>query len=242
MIPKLQVNQVPRWAWISLAGLLLASGIAGLVASAAPKLPFVQSGDLLGMIHELSGTTNQMLDNTKSLHQQVQKVEAKLGQLNQQEAILQKQTETGKNLIIELKTQQQLTAEGVSLMEQILQREQTSVTWTNKVDSQVRQLTQDVAQNAEILQKVAGSLQVSSRESRTLNDQMDRLLAELQRSQDAFRLFGKLKDLLRQPSTVINDVLRGLQQQQPPSVIEHLLRGGQTQQTPSVIDPLRSLL
>lgn len=210
MNPKLQLNQIPRWVWLSVAGLVVTSSISLYAMSANPPSVGSKSGDLLGLIHDLNGTTNEMLTNTQSLHKQVETVQKKLEQLHTQEAILQKQNETGQDLLRELKTQEELTGKGVSLMEQILEREKVSADVTGKVRGQVQQLSQDVVQNANILQQVAGALQTSQQRSFTLNNQMDQLLAELEKSKEAFQWVGKLKNLLQQPTSVIDSLLGGL--------------------------------
>jgi chromosome segregation ATPase len=209
MNPKLPLNHIPRWVWLSAAGLLVTTSVS--LYSISAKTPDVgKSGDLLGLIHELNGTTNEMLANTQALHKQVQTVQKKLEQLNAQEAILQKQNETGQNLQRELKTQEELTAKGVFLMEEILEREKVSVSATGKVRGQVQELTKDVIQNAKTLQQTAGALQVSQQQSVLLNNQMDQLLAELDKSRDSFKWVGKLKNLLQQPTNVIDSLLGGL--------------------------------
>lgn len=209
MVPKLQFYQIPRWVWASAAGLILTSSIA-MFAMSAKADTSVKSNNLLGLIHDLNGTTNNMLANTQALHQQVGQVHQKLQQLDAQEAILQKQTETGKNLMKELKRQEDLTAQGVALMEQILDREKVSVDVTGQVSDHVQKLARDVAKNADTLQQVVGSLQASSQESKLLNSQMDQLQAELEKSKDSFKLFGRLKNLLQRPTQVIDSLLHNL--------------------------------
>jgi hypothetical protein len=201
---KLQLKPLPKGILLAGVGVILIA-ILTLGAWLFEK-PHVQAQtantqpkNLFALIAQLNGTTSQMLANTEGLHQQVQQVQGKLGELSAQELILQKQMQTGKDLAQALSTQEQLTGQGVALMGQILDREKQSVMITDHVSQQADQLAQHVSQNADTLQQLAGPLNTSAAESEVLNGQMDQLLAELSKSQDTFRLFGTLDDLLHNP-------------------------------------------
>lgn len=226
---KLQVKPIPKAligagigviviALLSVGGWLFEkpSQVTHTAVDSSPK-------NLFALIAQLNGTTNQMLANTEELHEQVQQVQGKLGELSAQELILQKQMQTGNELAEALDTQEQLTGTGVALMGQILDREKQSVQITDQVSQQADQLAQHVAQNAATLQQLAGPLNTSASESEELNGQMDQLLAELRKSQDTFKLFGTLDDILHNPldlpgaiSKIENSVL-------PPAVKDGLL-------------------
>lgn len=154
------------------------------------------SRNLFSMLHELTGTTDQILAHTQSLHQEVEKVQTKLGQMHEQEAVLAQQKQTGEQLARELARQEELTAQGVSLMGNILEREKQSAVITKTVAGQVAALTHDVGRNADLLGQMVDPLEQSRQQSERLNGQLDELLREMGRSQQSFQLFGKAKDLL----------------------------------------------
>ncbi|ARU63299.1 hypothetical protein CBW65_21665 [Tumebacillus avium] len=161
---------------------------------AAPSAP-----GLFALLYDLTGTTGSMLEHTEQLHQKVQGVESKLAQLEEQERILARQQETGERLGQELSRQVKLTEQGVTLMAEILEGEQESVQLTSQVTVKVSSLTQDVGQNAALLDRLADPLARAGQESAGLSGQLDLLLAELNRSRETFKYFGKLKDLLDDP-------------------------------------------
>lgn len=195
MVPKVQGNPIPQKVWIGGVGLLLAGAIT--VVSIPPSaLAELKENNLINLVHNLSGTTSEMLANTSLLQHQVSDVEQKLGQLNQQEAVLRQQTQTGKALNEQLVRQEDLTANGVRLMGEILKREQVSVQVTGDVTSMTQKLTGTVSQNAQLLTSLASTLGTAQQQSVALNSKMDQLLAELDKSRQNFRFFGKIKQLV----------------------------------------------
>lgn len=155
--------------------------------------------ELFGLLHELTGTTGEMLGHTKQLSGEVDQVEGKLGQLLVQEQIIAMQQETGHRLAQELRRQEELTANGIALMEQILEQEQISVETTGRVTAKAGSLTGQVEQSASLLAGLNGPLGKSREQSAVLDGQMDHLIRELERSRQSFRFVGRLKDLLKQP-------------------------------------------
>ncbi|HEU4963857.1 MAG TPA: hypothetical protein VFV52_08395 [Bacilli bacterium] len=189
--PKLKSPQM----WWVIVWVLLGSGIFGLSAAAQDWKP----PQLFSLLHELTGTTDEVFQNTKALQEQVTSVETKLGQLEEQEKIVARQQETGERLGQELQRQVDLTATGVSLMGDILEGEKRSVETTGRLTAQVEALTADVGRSAQLLQGLTGPLEESNRQSTRLNGQLDQLIRELETSRETFQVFGKLKDILQDP-------------------------------------------
>jgi hypothetical protein len=180
-------------------GVALVAVVAGLGVWSLPKAGFhiSPSNNLFALIFNLGGTTNDMLQNTKSLHQQVQHVQSQLGQLNTESEILNQQLQTGQDLATQLKTQETLTQQGVSLMQQILGRQKTTEVLTAQVAHQANQLATTVGSSATALASLGGQLQTTLNESNTLNHQMDQLLGELSVSEDEFKFFGQVDKMLK---------------------------------------------
>lgn len=198
MQPELKshpIGKKPLWiTGIVLCVILVAAGAGSLVSRG--QLAGLAKNNLFSLVGSLSGTTNQMLANTKALSNQVEQVQSKLGQLNQQNQILTEQTQTSNDLSAQLQTQISLTNNGISLMHQILQQEQDTKIVTNQLAGNSNQLAGQIRENSPVLQKLVGSLQVSAQESNTLYGQLDQLLAQLSDSEQEFRLFGQLNQLL----------------------------------------------
>ncbi|GAX90292.1 hypothetical protein [Effusibacillus lacus] len=207
MNPVADRGRVTKGIWIALtAGLL---GMAGLTLSLSSEAlaKKMESQNIFQLLGELGGTTGQILSNTQTLKKQVEQVQTQLGQLKQQEVILQKQVQTGQNLQQELVRQEELTQTGVSLMEEILVREKVTAHVTGQVRGQVLTLTEEVMKNASTLEQLVGVLGATNDQTQKLNGQLDILLAELRKSQDSFRFTGRLKDL---KLPVLGDTLPGL--------------------------------
>ncbi|MBL0385284.1 hypothetical protein JJB07_01380 [Tumebacillus sp. ITR2] len=206
---KLHFEKKPLLALLG-AAVLGIGGLTALIAQAPTTSP-----NLITMLQDLGGTTSDMLANTESLQGEVSQVQTKLGQLNAQEAILQQQEKTGADLQAKLAEQEQLTSNGVALMEQILQREQTSVDSTTALAQQAQAMNGDVEANAATLTELATALNTANNESNKLNGQMDALLLELAKSKDSFKLFGTVFDILQDPLNLpntlqkLNDFLKG---------------------------------
>jgi ABC-type transporter Mla subunit MlaD len=183
-----------------LIGLLAVLGVS-TVLTAAPKAlagarANLMSHNLFALIDEMSGTTSQLMENTNALHQQITQVEGQLGQLYAQDQIVSKQLQTTQQLAQALSTQEDLTQNGVSLMQQIMTREQKSVALTHQVADQAIQMTGTVQQNVGTLQQLLAALSLSNQESAAMNGKMDALLSELSNSENNFKFFGQLNNLL----------------------------------------------
>jgi hypothetical protein len=229
VIPKLEIhdkaNKLPKIIGIAAIVTILAAGVGLFQTSFAKSLRSnLQSNNLLDLISQLGGTTDQMLANTNRLHLQVQQVEGKLGQLKQQEQILQKQTQTGHSLQQQLLTQEQLTLNGVNLMGQILNKEQQSVVITKKLANQTQQLAYGVDQSARQLGQLVPYLGTSLDRSNQLNGQLDQLLNELSKSQDSFKLFGTLNQVITNPLDVQNSLSK-IEDSTLPSTVKDILKG-----------------
>ncbi|GMA50048.1 hypothetical protein GCM10025857_14050 [Alicyclobacillus contaminans] len=162
------------------------------------------------MIGQLNTTTGKVLTNTGTLHQKVNNVAGQLQELNRQSAILQQQMQTGANLSGQLQTQTQLTAHGVDLMQQILQRQVKTEQLTSTMAAKSLQIQQVVGQSVSSLQALQTAIAGSLHQSQMLNQQMSGLQNELAVSQDEFKFFGQLDALLNQPVSKLQQLLSSL--------------------------------
>lgn len=184
-----------------IVGLLAVLVVVGGVAAAPKALAGVKTPDLLknnifALIDQMSGTTDGLLANTGALHQQIQQVEGQLGELGQQDQIVSQQLQTTQQLQQALSTQEDLTRNGVSLMQQIMSREEVSVSLTHQVATQAQQMSGAVQGNVQALNHVLSSLAASNTASEQMNSKMDQLLAELSDAEDNFKVFGQLNSIL----------------------------------------------
>jgi hypothetical protein len=183
-----------------------AFAITGLVVACAAAIaagaPLVQkqlsaAPNIFSLVGSLHGTTAKILTNTRDLGAQVNQVESKLSDLTQQEQILNQQTATGQALASQLQTQVALTSHNLDLMRQILTVEQATTTVTNELPQKSSLLASQIGGSANVLNSLDSTLATTSTESNALNAQMDTLLSELQSSQQEFRVFGQVNQLLR---------------------------------------------
>ena len=180
----------------AITGLVLAI-TAGVVAGA----PLVQkqlsaAPNIFSLVGSLHGTTSKILTNTRALNTQVNLVESKLSDLTQQEQILTQQIATGQALAGQLQTQVGLTSKNLDLMRKILTVEQATTSLTNQLPQKSTLIAAQIGNSAKVLTALDSTLVTTSQESSTLNSQMDTLLAELQSSEQEFRAFGQVNQLL----------------------------------------------
>jgi hypothetical protein len=202
-----KAGRIPPTVFAVGGGLLLFAGV--YFGSVPDQAGTLARENLFGLLHELTGTTGQMLDHTEQLQSKVATVESKLGELQAQEKIVQQQKVTGERLAKELTRQEGLTTDGVRLMGDILVAEGKSVQAADDVTKKVASLTGQVEQNAATLAALREPLQRSQQSSEKLNRQLDLLIAELQRSKDSFALFVRVKDILKDPLK-LPDILKDL--------------------------------
>ncbi|WP_035462400.1 hypothetical protein [Alicyclobacillus macrosporangiidus] len=171
-------------AAMALIGLAAQPGaVRGLSAAAAP----------LKQVAQLAQSTQQVYQNTKTLSSGVQSVALQLQQLDRQEQILQ---QTGQSLEAALATQADLTAQGVSWMRDILERQRQTQALTHQVAGTAQAMAPAVSDNASGMMSLEAALRDASNSSAALNGQLDALLRELASAQQEFRLFGQLQQLL----------------------------------------------
>ncbi|MDQ0189613.1 hypothetical protein JI721_09020 [Alicyclobacillus cycloheptanicus] len=197
MTPVVQTGQHRHKSLRVVGGVVILAAIVAAV-SAVPKSTWsgLAKGNIFALVGSLNGTVGQMLQHTHALDTQVQEAQSQLGQLEQEEAIVQKQAATGEQLKQTLQTQRQLTENGVNLMQQILTEETQLSHTTGQVADQTGQLTGVVAANANQLRGLLGALQTSNQESNELGNQLDSMLAQLNDSVQEFKLFGQVDNLL----------------------------------------------
>lgn len=174
-------------AAMALVGLAAQPGaVRGLSTAAAP----------LQQVAQLAQSTQQVYQNTKTLSSGVQAVAQQLQQLDRQEQILQQQLQTGQSLEAALATQADLTAQGVSWMRDILERQRQTQGLTHQVAGTAQAMTPSVSDNASGMMSLEAALRDASNSSAALDGQLDALLRELASAQQEFRLFSQLQQLL----------------------------------------------
>jgi chromosome segregation ATPase len=226
VIPKIQDHTIKKRTMILSAFVfILLASLYGFSQNASAKSlgAFLASNNLLELISRLGGTTDQMLTNTNRLHQQVQEVQGKLSQLNEQVAILQKQAQTSQNLSQQLSIQETLTKQGITWMGNILEKEQQSVQLTDQLAEKSQQLANGVNKNAGQMNQLVPLLKQSLDQSSRLNSQLDELLNELEKSQSTFKLFGNLNQLLLHP-TDLQGTITKIDEAPLPSTVKDVLK------------------
>ncbi|WAH36144.1 hypothetical protein [Alicyclobacillus dauci] len=181
---------------VLLGGMVLCLGFASASVAQVVHAKSMAKQNLFSLVGNLNITTGQILTNSQELNGRVGEVEGKLQQLEAQSQILNQQTQTGKSLSDQLSTQIALTTNNVATMEQILHVEQKTSTVASHVQNQSQSLANTIEKNATVLMQLDKTLGTANNESSRLNSQMDNLISELQSSQQEFRLFGQVNDLL----------------------------------------------
>lgn len=179
-------------------GLACLATFAGGFAYGGGQVKDAAQKNLITLVHQLDGTTGQIVNRSADLKSRVGLVDQRLSLLPTQVEILQEQTNTGQQLSAALNTQQQLTQHGVQLMQQILSKERTNDQLTEHLSLASGSMIGTLTQNANSLQQLLGALQTATNGSAELNQQLNTLLAALQQSLTEFRLFGQLHTLLSQ--------------------------------------------
>ncbi|QQE78289.1 hypothetical protein [Alicyclobacillus sp. SO9] len=172
------------------------SSLSLVFMNVKPSLPHLKSLNLFHLVGSMGDTTTSMLHNTQSLHQQVTQVSKQLSQLQHQEQIVGQQVTTGAQLQSSLQTQVNKTQTDVTLMKEILKTETITAKGTGTIASASHGLLNEVSANNQQLSQLQGALHQSVTQSSALNQQMNSLLQELSSSEQEFRLFGQLHQLL----------------------------------------------
>ncbi len=194
-----------QWTVRTKVGILAAVAVlatGGLYAVQQTSASTTQGQNLISLIASMNSTTREVLANTASLHHQVQTVADQLEQLNRQSDLLNQQAETGENLANQLKTQVQLTDNGVTLMRHILERQKVTADKTREIAIRSGQLQDSVAASAAELNRLQAAAGSSLDGSLSLQQKLNALLAEMAVSEDEFKAFGQLKSLLRNLPTL----------------------------------------
>ncbi|GMA62543.1 hypothetical protein NZD89_22460 [Alicyclobacillus fastidiosus] len=152
--------------------------------------------NLFQLVGNLDVTTSQILHNTRQLDLQVSHVAGQLNELTTQEEILGQQQTTGQALSTQLSTQVVLTERNVALMQQILTAEEHAGTAAVSVQRGSQTLAGVIARNSVVLSQLDNTLGTTNSESNQLSAQMDNLLGALATSQQEFRLFGQVDQIL----------------------------------------------
>jgi chromosome segregation ATPase len=184
---------------LAVAAVLGAGGLYALQQSHPSK---TKGQNLFSLIANMNSTTRDVLANTTSLHHRVQTVADQLEQLNRQSELLNQQAETGKNLANQLKMQVQLTDNGVTLMQHILDRQQVTADRTREIAVRSSQLLDSVDASKAALSRLQDAVQSSLNGSLSLEQKLNALLAEMAVSEDEFKAFGQLKSLMRKLPTL----------------------------------------
>jgi acetylglutamate synthase len=200
-----------QWTVRAKLGILAAAvvmGAGGLYTAQESNASKIKGQNLLSLIASMNSTTHDVLVNTTSLHRQVQTVADQLEQLNRQSELLNQQAKTGENLANQLKTQVQLTASGVNLMQHILDRQQVTADRTREIAIRSSQLQDSVNASRAALNRLQDAAQSSLDGSLSLEQKLNALLAEMAVSEDEFKVFGQLKSVLQNlPSLPLQDTL-----------------------------------
>ncbi len=191
--PRLELTRT-KWsiAVISMTAFLIVSLLEAPIGMGA----YIRGHNLFNLVSGLGQTTDSMLGHTKELAVGVNHVGSQLNQLTVQESLLQQQINTGQDLANQLALQQSLTGQSVSLMGQILQRQEFTSKLVGNVAGKAQDISASVSQNVPSLTQLAEYLDTTNIESNHLNGQLDSLLQELSVSIDEFKFFGHIRQLL----------------------------------------------
>lgn len=143
-------------------------------------------------------TTRAILEETRGLQSEVERVHVSLGQVQQQERLLAEQQALMTGLLGEMKQQEQLAVDATRLMRSILEAERTTAALTAEADRAGAATMATVNASVAELDQLAAAARRIKGGSRTVDGQMDRLLAELQNSSENFVVVARTKQAVGQ--------------------------------------------
>lgn len=155
-------------------------------------------GSLIPKTKAMLTTTQEILHETRGLQAEVERVHSSLAQVQQQERLLAEQQALMGGLLEEMKQQEQLTTEATHLMRSILEAERTTAALTAKADHAGAATMATVNASVAELDQLAAAARRIKGGSRTVDGQMDRLLAELQHSSVNFAVVARTRQAVGQ--------------------------------------------
>jgi hypothetical protein len=174
----------------------LGVGIAAILTAATPTLakwsdeivlPNMADYNIFGLTSDMVQRTNGMLTDTEKLASEVNKANSTLDGLKRQDQLLAQQVSTNQSIQHELDQQLAGNVRARELMNAILTRERQTALLTTQVAVSSDQLTNQMVQVVQHLGKVADNTGQVAHTSGSLNNRLDLLLAELDRSIYNFR-------------------------------------------------------
>ena len=201
------LNQV--WNLIVLHKKKVLAGVAVIaLLAASPALtrwsdqtvmPALAENNIFGLTSDLVHRTGEMVEDTRQLENQVAQAQSAMQGLDRQEALLAKQIKTNDSIKEELDRQRSGNVEARERMKDILARQQKTAKLTETAAKTGNEVTAQMSDTVASLGKTAQYTAMVGSSTGNMNERVDVLLDELDRSVENFRyvaLIPKLRDTL----------------------------------------------